>query len=118
MAGFDSRQTLRELDVRGRRYDYYSLPAAEVLGLKGISQLPYTLKVVLESVLRHRDPQSHRLIIINDCSPEPGMAGMLRSFAQEPGVALLTNETNLGFPKTANRFSTSAGLRPYATLFA
>ena len=52
MTAFDSSKTLRELDVGDRRYDYYSLSAAEALGLKGVSQLPYTLKVVLESVLR------------------------------------------------------------------
>jgi aconitate hydratase len=53
MAVFDSSRTLRQLEVRGQRYDYYSLPAAEALGLEGIARLPYTLKVVLESVLRH-----------------------------------------------------------------
>jgi aconitate hydratase len=53
MAGFESSTTLRQLEIRGRRYEYYSLPAAEALGLKGIAHLPYTLKVVLESVLRH-----------------------------------------------------------------
>src|SRR5688572_198702 len=52
MSDFESGKTLRELEAGGRRYDYYSLSAAETLGLKGISQLPYTLKVVLESVLR------------------------------------------------------------------
>ena len=52
MSGFQSQETLRELEVSGKRYDYYSLSAAEALGLKGISQLPYTLKIVLESVLR------------------------------------------------------------------
>src|SRR5688572_13478652 len=52
MSDFESGKTLRELEAGGRRYDYYSLSAAETLGLKGVSQLPYTLKVVLESVLR------------------------------------------------------------------
>jgi aconitate hydratase len=52
MAGFDSRTTRRELQIGDQRYDYYSLPAAEALGLASIAQLPYTLKVVLESVLR------------------------------------------------------------------
>ncbi len=47
-----SQETLRELEVRGRHYGYYSLPAAEAAGLKGIAALPFTLKVVLESVLR------------------------------------------------------------------
>src|SRR5688572_33214562 len=52
MSEFQSQKTLRQLEAGGKRYDYYSLSAAEALGLKGISQLPYTLKVVLESVLR------------------------------------------------------------------
>lgn len=49
----DATKTLQHFDVGGHRYDYYSLSAAQSLGLKGIAQLPYTLKVVLESVLRH-----------------------------------------------------------------
>ena len=53
MASIDATQTLRQLDVLGHGYDYYSLTAAQALGLEGIAQLPYTLKVVLESVLRH-----------------------------------------------------------------
>src|SRR5688572_1875388 len=52
MSEFQSQKTLRQLEAGGKRYDYYSLSAAEALGLKGISQLPYTLKIVLESVLR------------------------------------------------------------------
>lgn len=49
----DATKTLQHLEVGGHRYDYYSLSAAQALGLKGIAQLPHTLKVVLESVLRH-----------------------------------------------------------------
>ena len=51
-ATFNSAQTLRELDVDGRVCDYYSLAAAQEQGLPGISRLPYTLKVVLENLLR------------------------------------------------------------------
>lgn len=36
-------------------YHYYSLPEAERAGLKGLSQLPYTLKILLENLLRHLD---------------------------------------------------------------
>jgi aconitate hydratase len=39
----------------GRTYSYFSLPAAEKNGLKGISRLPYSLKVLLENLLRHED---------------------------------------------------------------
>ncbi|MGQ0656200.1 MAG: aconitate hydratase AcnA [Betaproteobacteria bacterium] len=45
-------ETRRELRVGGAAFDYYSLPAAEALGLAGVSRLPCSLKVVLENVLR------------------------------------------------------------------
>ncbi len=52
--GLDSLKSRRELNVNGKRYAYYSLPAAaEKLG--DISRLPYTLKVLLENLLRHED---------------------------------------------------------------
>ncbi|MBI3936980.1 MAG: aconitate hydratase AcnA [Betaproteobacteria bacterium] len=52
MSTFDSSKTVRELEVAGKRYIYYSLPAAEQLGLAGVSRLPFTLKVILENLLR------------------------------------------------------------------
>ena len=48
----DGARTLRELNVNGKAYDYYSLAAAGEMGLAGVDRLPYTLKVVLENVLR------------------------------------------------------------------
>ena len=46
----DGRATRRALN--GGTFDYYSLAAAEALGLAGVSRLPCSLKVVLENVLR------------------------------------------------------------------
>jgi len=52
--GQDTLQTRRTLNVNGKEYDYYSLSAAaEKLG--DVSRLPYTLKVLLENLLRHED---------------------------------------------------------------
>jgi aconitate hydratase len=48
----DGAKTRRELEVGGRVYDYYSIAAAEALGMDGIARLPCSLKVVLENVLR------------------------------------------------------------------
>ena len=45
----------RDLAVGKKTYAYYSPPAAEEAGLKGISRLPRTLKVLLENLLRHED---------------------------------------------------------------
>ncbi len=49
----DSFSTLRQLDVSGRSYSYYSLPQ---LGQQfDISRLPYSMKILLENLLRHED---------------------------------------------------------------
>jgi aconitate hydratase len=45
----DGRATRRALNAE---FDYYSLEAAEALGLAGVSRLPFSLKVLLENVLR------------------------------------------------------------------
>ena len=57
----------------------------------------------IESVLAHRDMAAHQLILINDASPETGMAGMLATYAARENVLLLTNAENLGFVRTVNR---------------
>ena len=50
----DSLNTLTELEVSGHTYHYYSLPkAADSLGELG--KLPFSLKVLLENLLRHED---------------------------------------------------------------
>ncbi|MCB8819157.1 aconitate hydratase AcnA [Microvirga rosea] len=49
---FNARQTLQ---VGDKTYTYYSLAEAEKNGLKGISQLPFSMKVLLENLLRYED---------------------------------------------------------------
>jgi aconitate hydratase len=58
MASLDSFKCLRPLKVGSKTYAYYSLPAAERNGLKGISRLPFSLKVLLENLLRNEDGRS------------------------------------------------------------
>tara|TARA_R110002110_G_scaffold415612_2_gene651696 strand:- start:157744 stop:160419 length:2676 start_codon:yes stop_codon:yes gene_type:complete len=54
VTGQDSLKTRRTLNVAGKSYDYFSLEAAsEKLG--DISRLPYSLKVLLENLLRYED---------------------------------------------------------------
>ncbi|MGF1608923.1 MAG: aconitate hydratase AcnA [Kiloniellales bacterium] len=57
-AGKDSLKTRRSLEVGGKSYDYYSLAAAAEAGLGEIARLPFSLKVLLENLLRHEDGQS------------------------------------------------------------
>ena len=51
----DSFKCRRTLKVGSKSYTYFSLPQAEKNGLKGISKLPYSMKVLLENLLRHED---------------------------------------------------------------
>ncbi len=51
----DSFKCRKTLDVDGTPYVYYSLPDAEANGLTGISKLPFSMKVLLENLLRHED---------------------------------------------------------------
>src|SRR6478752_8452673 len=55
MISLDSFKCCRTLKVGSKTYAYYSLPVAEKNGLKGISRLPFSLKVLLENLLRHED---------------------------------------------------------------
>ncbi len=54
----DSFKCRRTLKVGSKSYVYFSLPAAEKNGLKGISQLPFSMKVLLENLLRNEDGNS------------------------------------------------------------
>ena len=54
----DSFNCKRTLTVDGKDFVYYSLVEAEKNGLEGISQLPYSLKVLLENLLRFEDGRS------------------------------------------------------------
>ncbi|MEZ5815013.1 MAG: aconitate hydratase AcnA [Alphaproteobacteria bacterium] len=55
--GHDSLGTRKTLTVEGKKYDYFSLSAAaDKIG--DISRLPYTLKVLLENLLRFEDGRS------------------------------------------------------------
>ena len=58
MIGQDSLKTRRTLTVDGKTYHYFSLPeAARAIG--DISRLPFSLKVLLENVLRFEDGRSY-----------------------------------------------------------
>ncbi len=55
--GQDTLGTRKKLDVDGKSYDYFSLKAAEAK-IGDISKLPYSLKVLLENLLRYEDGRS------------------------------------------------------------
>jgi aconitate hydratase len=57
-AGQDTLKTRRTLSAGGKSYDYYSLEAMADGGYPEIRTLPYSLKVLLENLLRFEDGRS------------------------------------------------------------
>ncbi|MFZ2094612.1 MAG: aconitate hydratase AcnA [Pseudolabrys sp.] len=55
MTSLDSFRCCKTLQVGSKSYAYFSLPIAERNGLKGISRLPFSMKVLLENLLRNED---------------------------------------------------------------
>ncbi len=55
MASLDSFKCRKKLTVDDRTYHYFSLEEAEKNGLAGISKLPFSMKVLLENLLRYED---------------------------------------------------------------
>lgn len=65
MTSLDTYKTRQSITVAGMTYDYFSLPvlnrALTQAGFSDIAQLPATLKILLENLLRHQDDETVRL---------------------------------------------------------
>ena len=77
----DSLKTRRTLQVGDKSYDYFSLPAAAAAGLGDISRLPFSLKVLLENLLRFEDGKS---VTVDDIK---AMAAWLEARRSEREIA-------------------------------
>lgn len=51
----DSLKIRRTLSIENQEFTYYSLPVAQDVGLGSINKLPFSLKILLENLLRHED---------------------------------------------------------------
>jgi len=55
MSTVNSFGTRTPLNVAGRTYQTYNLPVLQGGGFPGIARLPYSMKILLENLLRHED---------------------------------------------------------------
>src|SRR3954462_11864888 len=87
--GHDSLQTRSTLEVGNRKYAYYSLrKAAEALG--DVSPLPFSMKVLLENLLRFEDGKTvtrDDIQALVDWQDNP--AGPAREIQYRPGRVLM-----------------------------
>ena len=55
MPTLNSFGTRTDIQVGGKPVQIYSLPALEKAGFSGVSRLPYSMKILLENLLRRED---------------------------------------------------------------
>ena len=56
----------------------------------------------LETVLATAHSPRFRIVVVNDCSPEPKLSEHLRALARDGRITLIENPRNLGFVKSVN----------------
>ncbi len=92
----DSFKCRKTLTVNGKDYIYFSLVEAEKNGLTGVSKLPYSLKVLLENLLRFEDGRSVKaddIKAIAEWIDNKGSAG--QEIAYRPARVLMQDFTGV-----------------------
>ena len=63
----------------------------------------------LHSALVGRGVLDYRIIVVNDCSPDPGIVELLSGLNGQEGLIVLNNADNAGFVRSVNRGLEAAG---------
>jgi aconitate hydratase len=95
MASHDSFHTHRHLTTGGQRVAYYSLPALEQAGFSRVSRLPYSLKILLENLLRREDGRFVRADDVRALASWDPAAGLEKEIAFTPARVLLQDFTGV-----------------------
>ncbi|SDH68709.1 aconitate hydratase AcnA [Roseospirillum parvum] len=94
-SGADTLKTRRQLVVGDTTYDIFSLPAAEAAGLGSLADLPFSLKVLLENLLRFEDGHSVTVEDIKALAEGPAAPGAQREIAYRPARVLMQDFTGV-----------------------
>ncbi|TNE63477.1 MAG: aconitate hydratase AcnA [Alphaproteobacteria bacterium] len=90
----DTLKTRRTLTVNGKEYDYFSLKAAEAT-IGDVSRLPYTLKVLLENLLRFEDGDTVKVEDIQALANWQKERRMNHEIAYRPARVLMQDFTGV-----------------------
>lgn len=96
MSHIDSFKCRKTLTVDGKDYVYYSLTEAEKNGLEDVSKLPFSMKVLLENLLRFEDDRSVKKADIENIAKwlvDRGSAGA--EIAYRPARVLMQDFTGV-----------------------
>ena len=93
--GHDTLKARRTLSVGERQYDYYSLEAAAGAGLGDVGSLPFSLKVLLENLLRWEDGRTVTIDDVRAVAEWLGSRSSDREIAYRPARVLMQDFTGV-----------------------
>jgi aconitate hydratase len=95
MQSLDTFKCRKTMKVGGKTYHYFNLRTAEKNGLEGVSRLPYSLKVLLENLLRHEDGRTVTADDIRAMAKWLGRKKSTREIAFRPARVLMQDFTGV-----------------------
>lgn len=95
MSSTDSFRALADLQVGGRTYKYYRLQALAEQGIGDVSRLPYSLKVLLENLLRFEDASTVTRDDIVALASKTGTGAVDKEIAFRPARVLMQDFTGV-----------------------
>jgi aconitate hydratase len=95
MATLNSFGTRTELRVGGQPMQIYSLPALEKAGFAGVARLPYSMKILLENLLRREDNAFVKADDIRAVAEWNATAGAQKEISFMPARVLLQDFTGV-----------------------
>ena len=99
ITGKDTLKTRRTLTVDGNQYDYFSIEAAQA-DIGDVSRLPFSLKVLLENLLRYEDGRTVSVEDVKAVADWLKTRGSDREIAYRPARVLMQDFT--GVPAVAD----------------
>jgi aconitate hydratase len=95
MPTVDSFGTRTALAVGGSSFQIYSLPALESAGFRGVARLPYSMKILLENLLRHEDGRFVKAGDVDALASWDVKSGVQKEISFAPARVLLQDFTGV-----------------------
>jgi aconitate hydratase len=95
MSSADSFGTRSNLAYGGRHIQYFSLKALEAKGFPGVARLPFSLKILLENLLRHEDGRFVKAADIEALARWDVKADAVKEISFAPARVLLQDFTGV-----------------------
>lgn len=94
--------TMVDKEFAGRALANLSHPSRVTI-IVPVYNAPDDVAVCLDSLRRWTDLNRHRVLVIDDGSPDPRVPPVLKRFTDCPGFSILSNDENLGYTRTINK---------------